>query len=43
MSVYGSKDLILTGYTDSNFQIDKNSKKSTSGSVFTLKEGAVVW
>ena len=34
--VYGAKDLILTGYTDSDFQTDKESKKSTSGLVFTL-------
>ncbi|KAA0042319.1 retrovirus-related pol polyprotein from transposon tnt 1-94 [Cucumis melo var. makuwa] len=41
--VYGSKDLILTGYTDSDFQTDKDARKSTSGSVFTLNGGAVVW
>ncbi|KAL4013592.1 hypothetical protein IC575_025764 [Cucumis melo] len=41
--MYGSKDLILTGYTDSNFQTDKHVRKSTSGSVFTLNGGAVVW
>jgi len=39
----GSKDLILTGYTDSDFQTDRDSRKSTSGSVFTLNGGAVVW
>ncbi|KAA0055181.1 retrovirus-related pol polyprotein from transposon tnt 1-94 [Cucumis melo var. makuwa] len=38
-----TKDLILTGYTDSNFQTDKDARKSTSGSVFTLNGGAVVW
>ncbi|TYK27801.1 gag/pol protein [Cucumis melo var. makuwa] len=43
MLIYGTKDLILTGYTDSNFQTDKDARKSTSGSVFTLNEGAVVW
>ncbi|KAA0040367.1 gag/pol protein [Cucumis melo var. makuwa] len=43
MLVYGGKDLILTGYTDSDFQTDKDSRKSTSGSVFTLNRGAVVW
>ncbi|KAA0065452.1 gag/pol protein [Cucumis melo var. makuwa] len=43
MLVYGSKDLILTRYTDSNFQIDKDVRKSTSGSVFPLNEGTVVW
>ncbi|TYK17670.1 gag/pol protein [Cucumis melo var. makuwa] len=43
MLVYGAKDLILTGYTDSDFQTDKDFRKSTSGSVFTLNGGAVVW
>ena len=41
--VYGAKDLIFTGYNDSYFQIDKDSKKSTSRSVFTLNGGPVVW
>ncbi|KAA0034880.1 gag/pol protein [Cucumis melo var. makuwa] len=43
MLVYKAKNLILTGYTDSDFQIDKDSRKSTSGSVFPLNGGAVVW
>lgn len=43
MLVYGCKDLFLTGYTDSDFQTDKDSRKSTSGSIFTINEGAVVW
>ncbi|KAA0063389.1 retrovirus-related pol polyprotein from transposon tnt 1-94 [Cucumis melo var. makuwa] len=43
MLVYGSKDLILTGYTNSDFQSEKDARKSTSGSVFTLNRGAVVW
>ncbi|TYK29949.1 gag/pol protein [Cucumis melo var. makuwa] len=43
MLVYGSKNLILTGYTDSDFQTNRDSRKSTSGLVFTLNEGAVVW
>ncbi|KAA0067886.1 gag/pol protein [Cucumis melo var. makuwa] len=43
MLVYGSKDLILTGYTDSDFQTDKDARKSTSRSVFTLNGRAVVW
>ncbi|PON89726.1 hypothetical protein TorRG33x02_145600, partial [Trema orientale] len=37
------QDLIPTGYTDSDFQSDKNARKSTSGSVFTLGGGAVIW
>ena len=40
MLMYGAKDLILTGYTDSNFQTDIDS---TSGSVFTLNGGAIIW
>ena len=43
MFVYGSKDLILTRYTNSNFQINKDSRKSTSGLVFTLNGRVVVW
>ena len=43
MLVYSSQDLIPTGYTDSDFQLDKDTRKSTSGSVFTLSGGAVVW
>ncbi|KAA0047426.1 gag/pol protein [Cucumis melo var. makuwa] len=42
MLVYGSKDMILIGYTDSDFQTDKDARKSTLGSVFTLNGGAVV-
>ena len=41
--VYGNKDLIFIGYTDSDFQTDIDSRRSTSGSVFTLNGGAVVW
>ncbi|TYK25935.1 gag/pol protein [Cucumis melo var. makuwa] len=43
MLVYGAKDLILTEYTDSDFQTYKDSRKYTLGSVITLNEGAVVW
>ncbi|KAA0050040.1 gag/pol protein [Cucumis melo var. makuwa] len=43
MLVYGSKDLILTGYTDFYFQTDKDARKSTSGLVFTMNRVAVVW
>ena len=43
MLVYSSGDLNLLGYTDSDFQGDKDSRKSTSGSVFTLGGGSVVW
>ena len=43
MLVYSSGDLNPIGYTDSDFQSDKDTRKSTSGSVFTLSGGAVVW
>ncbi|TYK29714.1 gag/pol protein [Cucumis melo var. makuwa] len=43
MLVYGTKDLILTRYTNFDFQTNKDARKSTSGSVFTLNGGAVVW
>ncbi|KAA0051845.1 gag/pol protein [Cucumis melo var. makuwa] len=33
----------IVRYTDSDFQTDRDSRKSTSGSVFTLNGGAVVW
>ncbi|KAL0539315.1 hypothetical protein IC582_023520 [Cucumis melo] len=36
MLVYEVEDLILTGYTNYDFQTDKDSRKSTSGSVFIL-------
>ena len=41
--VYYVDDLRPPGYTDSNFQSDKDSRKSTSGLVFTLGGGAIVW
>ncbi|KAL5577959.1 hypothetical protein UlMin_019658 [Ulmus minor] len=43
MLVYSGEDLTPLGYTDSNFQSDKDSRKSTSGLVFTLGGGAIVW
>jgi len=36
MLVYSGRDLIPIGYTDSDFQSDKDSRKSTSGSVFIV-------
>ena len=42
MLVYGTKDLILDGYIDSDFQTDKDARKSTSGLVFTLNRRVVV-
>ena len=43
MLVYSCGDLNPIGYTNSDFQSDKDSRKSTSGSIFTLGGGAVVW
>ncbi|TYK23865.1 gag/pol protein [Cucumis melo var. makuwa] len=43
MLVYGSKDFILTGYTDFDFKTYRNSRKSASGLVFTVNKGNVVW
>ena len=36
MLVYSGEDLTPLGYMDSDFQLDMDSRKSTSGSVFTL-------
>ena len=41
MLVYQSEDLTAIGYTNSNFQSDRDSRKSTSGYVFTLGGGAI--
>ena len=43
MLVYQDEILVPIGYTDSDFQSDIESKKSTSGYVFTLGGGAVSW
>ena len=43
MLVYSGGDLTPVGYTDSDFQTCKDSRKSTSGSVFLLGGGAIVW
>ena len=43
MLVYSGGDLNPIGYTYSDFQSDKDSRKSTSGSIFTLGGGVVVW
>ena len=42
MLVYSGVDLNPLGYTDSDFQIDKDSRKSTSRSVSTLGGVAIV-
>ena len=41
--IYGSDNLELEGYIDSNFQCDIDDSKSVSGFVFTLNGGAVSW
>ena len=41
--VYKAGELCPLGYTDSDFQPDQDSRKSTSGYVFTLGGGAVIW
>ena len=41
MLIYRGYELILVGYTDSNFMSDKDSRKSTSGHCFTLGGGVV--
>ena len=43
MLVYSSGDLNPIGYTDFDFKSDKDTRKSMSGSAFTLGGGAVVW
>ena len=43
MFVYSGDDLKIHGYTNSDFQGDRDSRKSTSDSVFTLRRVAVVW
>ena len=43
MLVFSGSDLKMLGYTDSDFQAEKDSRKSTSESVFTLNGGSVVW
>ena len=43
MLVYQDESLVPIGYTDSDFQSDIESRKSTSRYVFTLGGGAVNW
>ena len=41
MLIYGGDELILVNYTDSDFMLDKDLRKSTFEHVFTLGGGAV--
>ena len=43
MLVYRCEDLILIGYTDSNFHSDLDFRKSTSSYVFTLGGRSISW
>ena len=43
MLVYQDKSLVPIRYTDSDFQLDLESRKSTSGYVFTHGGGAISW
>ncbi|KAH9671402.1 Integrase catalytic domain-containing protein [Citrus sinensis] len=43
MLVYSGDELIPVGYTNSDFMSGKDSRKSTSGYVFTLGSGAISW
>ena len=43
MLVYHEESLEPIGYTDSDFQSDIDSRKSTLGYVFTLGGGAISW
>ena len=43
MLIFLGTDLKMIGYTDSDFQTDRDSRRSTSGSVFTLNGGLMVW
>ena len=43
MLVCSSKDMILRGHTDYDFQTDVDFKKSTLESIFNLGGGAIVW
>ena len=39
----GSDNLRVIGYSDANFQTDRDNFRSQSGRVFTLNEGVVTW
>ena len=39
----GAEELVVSGYTDASFQIDKDDSKSQSGFVISLNGGAVSW
>ena len=41
--IYGGAELQVRGFTDANFQSDKDDCKSQSGYIFTLNGGAISW
>ena len=41
--MYSGDELVPVSYTDSDFILDKDLRKSISGHVFTLGGGAVIW
>ena len=41
--VFGGEDLIVQGYTNSDFQSDIDDRKSIYGFVSTLGKGAISW
>ena len=43
MLIYKAAELVPMGYTDSDFQADKDQSKSTSGYEYTLGGGAIAW
>ena len=43
MLMYVGDRLIPVGYDDSDFMLDKESRKSASEHMFTLRGGAVSW
>ncbi|MCO5567226.1 hypothetical protein L7F22_020915 [Adiantum nelumboides] len=40
---YGSQELSVMGYTDSDYAGDLDNRRSTSGYVFTMAGGAISW
>ena len=43
MLVYHGDELAPTGYTDSDFQLDADLRKSTSRYIFTLGGATISW
>ena len=41
--IYGAPDLKLVGYTDPNFELDRDDDKNVSRLVFTLNEKVICW